>query len=56
MINDSQQTAPSYRLKRIIKGYHKIVYGNILFDAIGLQNIRSKSPRFNNWIKLLEDI
>jgi len=56
MINDSQETAPSYRLKRIINGYDKIVYGNILFDAIGLQNIRSKSPRFHKWLLTLENI
>lgn len=55
-INNERITAPSYRLKKIIKGYNKIVYGNILFDEIGLPRVRAKSPRFNNWISELENI
>lgn len=51
MINDSKETAPSKRLLRIIKGYDKVVYGNILAEAIGLKNIMAKSPRFNDWVK-----
>jgi hypothetical protein len=50
MINDSSQTAPSKRLARIIKGYDKIVYGHYLAEAIGLDNIRKKCFRFNNWL------
>jgi hypothetical protein len=56
MINDRKEKAPSYRLKSIIKGYNKIVYGNYLADAIGLQKIRSKSPRFNKWLQQLENL
>jgi hypothetical protein len=56
MINNSKQTSPSHRLERIIKGYNKVVYGDILADAIGLHRIRNKSPRFNNWIEKLENI
>ena len=55
MINNNKETAPSKRLSRIIKGYHKIVYGNILAEEIGLTNIRNKSPRFNNWINTIEN-
>jgi Domain of unknown function (DUF4276) len=47
MINDNKATAPSYRLQRIIKGYNKIVHGNILAEAIGLHRIVEKSPRFS---------
>jgi len=54
MINDNPETAPSKRLARIIKGYNKIVYGNILADEIGLENIRMKSPRFNGWLNKIE--
>jgi hypothetical protein len=54
MINDSPETAPSKRLSRIIKGYNKIVYGNILAEAIGLIKIRNKCPRFNAWISRIE--
>jgi hypothetical protein len=56
MINNNKDTSPSYRLKRIIKGYNKIVYGNVLAEAIGLQNIRNKSPRFNKWLLNIENI
>ncbi len=54
MINDNPQTTPSKRLKKIIKGYNKVVYGNILAEEIGLANIREKSKGFNNWIKRIE--
>jgi hypothetical protein len=54
-INDTAENSPSYRLKRMIKGYNKIVYGAILAQSIGLLKIRNKSPRFNNWIKSLEN-
>jgi hypothetical protein len=56
MINNSLKTAPSKRLEQIIRGYNKVVYGNILAEAIGLQNIMNKSPRFNAWIKTIENI
>ncbi|MBN2663230.1 MAG: DUF4276 family protein [Bacteroidales bacterium] len=56
MINNNKKTSPSHRLSRIIKGYNKIVYGDILAEAIGIENIRAKSPRFNNWIRKLENI
>ena len=56
MINNNRETSPSHRLERIILGYNKIVYGNILAEAIGLENIKSKSPRFNNWINNIEKI
>jgi hypothetical protein len=56
LINTTPENAPSKRLQRIIKGYDKIVYGNILAEAIGIQNIRSKCPRFNNWISKIENL
>jgi hypothetical protein len=56
MINNDRTTSPSHRLLRIISGYNKIVYGDIISEAIGLDRIRAKSPRFNNWITLLENI
>ena len=56
LINDTPDNAPSYRLKRLIKGYNKIVYGAILAEAIGLERIRHKSPRFNQWIENLENV
>lgn len=56
MINNNRESSPSHRLKRIILGYNKVVYGNILAEAIGLEKIRAKSPRFNEWIKKLEEL
>ncbi|HXS37261.1 MAG TPA: DUF4276 family protein [Flavipsychrobacter sp.] len=56
MINNNKETSPSHRLLRIIRGYNKVVYGDILAEAIGLARIRAKSPRFNNWISLIEGI
>jgi Domain of unknown function (DUF4276) len=56
LINDGKTTAPSKRLERHIVGYNKIVYGSILAEAIGLQRIRSKCPRFNHWITTLEGV
>ncbi len=56
MINNNRETPPFHRLERIILGYNKIVYGNILAEAIGLENIRNKSPRFNDWINKIADI
>lgn len=54
LINDNLNTAPSKRLSRIIQGYNKVVYGDILSEAIGLARIRAKSPRFNALIDSLE--
>ncbi|WP_268225146.1 DUF4276 family protein [Sinomicrobium oceani] len=56
MINNHKDTAPSKRLKRIIRGYNKIVYGNILAESIGLERLREKSPRFNFWLNRIEKI
>lgn len=56
LINDGKTTAPSKRLERLIIGYNKPVYGSILAEAIGLQRIRSKCPRFHQWITALETI
>jgi hypothetical protein len=52
-INDGKTTAPSKRLDRIIDDYSKVVYGSLLAQEIGLDKIREKCPRFNNWIESL---
>lgn len=56
LINNSPDTAPSARLKNLIIGYNKIVYGAILAQSIGLERIRFKCPRFNSWVNNLENI
>ena len=50
----------SKRLERIIKGYKsekenlKVFYGTLLAQAIGLNTIMKKCPRFHHWISTLE--
>lgn len=56
LINNTRETSPSHRLQRIISGYNKIVYGNIIAETIGLDVIRSKCPRFDHWITTLENL
>lgn len=56
MINNNPKTSPSHRLQRIISGYNKILYGHYFAEAIGLDRIRNKSPRFHEWMNLIEKI
>lgn len=56
LINDNKDTAPSKRLESLINGYRKTIHGPILAEAIGLQKIRAKCPRFNAWVTKLENI
>lgn len=56
MINTTKENSPSHRLLRIIRGYNKVVYGNIIAESIGLNTIRTKCPRFNNWLTRLEKV
>jgi len=51
MINNSKETSPSHRLMRIIEGYNKPLYGHYFAEAIGIDKIRAKSPRFDKWIE-----
>lgn len=56
MINDGKTTAPSKRLDRIIIGYQKTVHGSLLAGEIGLNKIREKCYRFNQWIEKLSQL
>jgi hypothetical protein len=56
LINDNPNTAPSKRLLQNIEGYNKIVYGASLATSIGLSSIRDKSPRFNQWVMIVENL
>lgn len=53
MINNSRDTSPSHRLKRIIKGYNKPLYGHYFAEAIGIEKIRAKAPRFDQWVSTI---
>ena len=56
LINDKRATSPSHRLTENISGYNKVVYGNILAEKIGLENIRRKCKRFDNWLQKIENL
>lgn len=53
MINNNRDTSPSHRLKRIIKGYNKPLYGHYFAEAIGIVQIRAKAPRFDKWVEAI---
>ena len=55
-INDNPDTAPSKRLKGVISRYRKVVDGLLLAEKIGLVTIRTKCPRFNDWLTRLESL
>ena len=54
LINDGPDTAPSKRLKRIIPGYDKPLFGAFIALENGLNSIINKCPRFRNWLEILE--
>jgi hypothetical protein len=49
-INNSPETAPSKRLISIF-GYEKTSDGELIFEAVGIEEIMNKCPRFNEWIQ-----
>lgn len=53
-INNSRETSPSHRLKKIFPDYEKKFHGPVICKKIGLTIIREKCPRFNRWIGNLE--
>lgn len=55
-INDSQHTAPSKRILKLIKGYQKPVNGLTIAKAIGLSTMRRECPIFNQWLTDLEQL
>ena len=52
-VNDSIQTAPSKRIKKIYKRYQKIMHGYIIAQEIGIERIRAECPLFNSWVEHL---
>lgn len=53
-INDNSKTAPSKRLEKLLRRYHKPRHGNIVAEAIGIDKMREECPRFNGWLEQLE--
>ena len=56
LINNSEQTAPSKRILRIIPVYDKILDGKMILEEIGINELKSKCLGFNNWITRIEDV
>jgi hypothetical protein len=53
-INDSEQTAPSKRIKALYAGYQKPRQGVLISQSIGLEAMRAQCPHFNEWLRKLE--
>ncbi len=53
VINNSPETAPSKRLKRIIPRYDKILDGVLVAEAIGVDAMRRCCPFFDDWVEKL---
>lgn len=53
-IDDSPETAPSKRIKRLDPSYRKPYDGMLLAQKIGLDIMRAECPHFNEWIQRLE--
>ncbi len=55
-IDDGPDTAPSKRIASIMPRYNKVLHGNEVAQAIGLETIRRECPRFNSWLANLETL
>ncbi len=53
-INDSKETAPSKRIKKIYPGYEKPLYGSMAALEIGLKTIRRECGLFDSWLCQME--
>jgi len=54
-INDSPQTSPSKRIKKLFdemgESYDKVFYGEAIVTDFGIDIIKTKAKRFNSWIE-----
>ncbi len=55
-VNDAKETSPSHRLEREFPGYQKTLHGPLCIEDAGLQKVRSQCPRFDAWVKKLEEL
>ena len=53
-IDDDPKTAPSRRIQGFFPGYQKTLDGPLIILEIGLDQIRSECPHFNDWIESVE--
>lgn len=55
-IDDSPETAPSKRIKKVAPGYQKTVNGIIAAKKIGIAEMRKKCGHFRQWLEKLESL
>jgi uncharacterized protein DUF4276 len=57
-INDSETTAPSKRIIRVLPSYEgrKTTAGPDIAEYIGLLKLREKCPHFDTWVKAIEQL
>jgi hypothetical protein len=55
-INEGRETAPSKRILSIFPEYRKPLHGPLAVEAIGLDAVRVKCPRFGGWLSYLENL
>lgn len=53
-INGGEETAPSKRLMHIFP-YEKTTDGEMILEALCIDDIRTRCPRFNEWMTKLEE-
>lgn len=53
-INNSSDTAPNKRIKKLYSAYDKTIHGSLAAIQIGLDVIRQECCRFDAWLKQLE--
>ena len=56
LIDDGEETHPAKRLLKIVRGYRKKVYGNMIAEKIGIETIMSKCPHFKEWVEKLVEM
>ncbi len=58
LINDSVKTAPSKRIEDLFsligEDYDKVFYGEAIASDIGIENMKQKAKRFDDWMKKIE--
>lgn len=53
-INERPEHAPSKRIEAMFPAYKKTLHGPTIAARIGLEQIRSECPHFNDWMNKLE--
>jgi hypothetical protein len=55
-INDSPETCPSARLKRVIPNYRKTIHSTAISERIGVLEMANRCPHFRTWIERLQSL